>query len=393
MTPSPTSSRGQKPLHTVQVLGSATTETGAHVRSLAEGLVARGVRVTVCSPTGVELRFGFTTSGAGFVPLPVPGQLEAAMTLRTVSADADLVHAHGLRAGLLATIALSGRRGRRVPLVVTWHTRAHPQGVRARLNRLLERRVLRAAEVVLGASSDLVERARRRGARDARLAPVAGLPQSRDRGTIGPRSEGTRVPRLPPPREARAELGALERPLVFAMGRMEPHQGHDVLLTAARAWRRLDPQPLVVIAGEGSERAALQERVETEALPVQLLDSDSAASVSTARGVLAAADVAVLPARWAARSPFAQEALHAGVPLVATDVGGVHELVGPAAELVPYGDPDALAAAVEALLANPARRAQLTQQGRARAATWPTEDGTVNQVLGVYDELAQTNGR
>lgn len=382
------SPHSQEPLHAVQVLGGAA-ETATHVRSLAEGLVARGVRVTVCAPASAELRFGFTAVGAVFVPMPCQSQPDAAVTLRAVSANADLVHAHGLRAGLLATVATCGRR-REIPLVVTWHTRAHPQGVKARLNRLLERRVLRAARVVLGVSSDLVERARRRGARDARLAPVATLPGRRcgsgtDEGSRALPADGDEL------RKIRAELGAVERPLIFAMGRLEAHQGHDVLLTATRAWRQLNPPPLVVIAGEGSQRAALQGRVEAEGLPVRLLDGASS-SVEVLE-MLAASDVAVLPARWTARSAFAQEALHAGVPLVATSVGGVPELVGDAAVLVPYGDADALALAVGALLADPARRAGLAAEGRLRAATWPTEDGAVTQVLGVYDELAEAGGR
>jgi glycosyltransferase involved in cell wall biosynthesis len=105
--------------------------------------------------------------------------------------------------------------------------------------------------------------------------------------------------------------------------------------------------------------------------------------------LLAAADAVVLPSRWEARALIAQEALHAGVPLVATAVGGTPELVGDAAVLVPYGDAAALADAVTGLLGDPARRTALTAAGRAQAATWPTEDDTVAQVLSVYDELAQ----
>jgi glycosyltransferase involved in cell wall biosynthesis len=105
--------------------------------------------------------------------------------------------------------------------------------------------------------------------------------------------------------------------------------------------------------------------------------------------LLAAADVALLPSSWESRSVLAQEALHARVPLVATDVGGMPELVGDAAELVPYGDPDALAEAVVRLLGDPERRELLKERGVRQAATWPSEDDTVAQVLSVYDELTQ----
>lgn len=103
--------------------------------------------------------------------------------------------------------------------------------------------------------------------------------------------------------------------------------------------------------------------------------------------LLAAADLAVLPSRWEARSLLAQEALRAGVPLVATAVGGVPELVGDAGVLVPYGDAAALATAVADLLSDPARRSGLAAAGRAQAATWPSEDDTVAQILSIYDEL------
>lgn len=105
--------------------------------------------------------------------------------------------------------------------------------------------------------------------------------------------------------------------------------------------------------------------------------------------LLAAADLALLPSRWESRSVLAQEALHARVPLVATAVGGIPELVGDAAELVPYGDAKALADAVVRLLAEPERRQLLRERGVRQAATWPTEDETVAQVLSVYDELTQ----
>ncbi|WP_187282625.1 PucR family transcriptional regulator ligand-binding domain-containing protein, partial [Streptomyces sp. MS191] len=79
---------------------------------------------------------------------------------------------------------------------------------------------------------------------------------------------------------------------------------------------------------------------------------------------VAAADVAVLPSRWEARSLLAQEALRLGVPLVATAVGGVPELVGDAAELVPWGDARALAEAVRRLLEDVDRRMDLAAAGR-----------------------------
>ncbi|MGW5615892.1 glycosyltransferase family 4 protein [Streptomyces sp. NPDC003877] len=375
MTPvSSHSPPGQSPLRTVQVLGGGNAASSAHVRSLAAGLVARGVKVTVCAPFEADRAYDFSGVGADHVHVPRSSDPVSVAALRAACADADLVHAHGLHASFRTVLALSGRRVR-TPLVVTWHDRAHADGARAHLLRVLERRVVKAATVVLGTSSALVDRARLTGARDARLAAVT-LP--------GPRRpvEPDDPDRMRP--KVRAELGAIGRPLLMAVGSLERHRGYDVLLDAARVWRRLDPVPLVVIAGEGPLRGELQERIESEGLPVRLIGRRDDIT-----DLLAAADLALLPSRWEARSVLAQEALHARVPLVATDVGGIPELVGDAAELVPSGDARALATCVVRLLGDPERRAQLQDKGVRQAATWPTEDETVAQVLSVYDELTR----
>ncbi|MBV7695239.1 glycosyltransferase family 4 protein [Streptomyces sp. TRM70350] len=373
MTPvSSHSPHGQSPLRTVQVLGGGNAGSSAHVRSLAAGLAARGVRVTVCAPVEADRTYDFSGAGAEHVHVPRSSDPGSVAALRAACTGADLVHAHGLHASFRAALALAGRH---TPLIVTWHNRAHAQGARAHFLRVLERRVVRAAAVVLGTTSDLVDCARKAGARDARLAAVA-LPGRRT--SAEPDEPDLARPKI------RAELGAIGRPLLMAVGSLDPQRGYDVLLDAARAWRGLDPVPLVAVAGEGPLRAVLQRRIEEEGLPVRLIGRRDDVGE-----LLAAADLALLPSRWEPRSVLAQEALHARVPLVATAVGGVPELVGDAAELVPPEDAEAFAAAVVRLLGDPERRELLREKGLRQAATWPTEDETVAQVLSVYDELTQ----
>ncbi|MEU5660812.1 glycosyltransferase family 4 protein [Streptomyces sp. NPDC047737] len=349
-------------LRTVQVLGGGAGSS-AHVSSLAAGLIARGVQVTVCAPAGTGRAHGLPATGALFVAVPRRSDPAALAALRTACTGADIVHAHGLHAALRAGLALSGRG---TPLVVTWHTSADVEGARARLQRMLERRAARAAAVVLGTSWDLVDRARRRGARDARLAPApvpAGrLPGAADDGKL------------------RAELGAVGRPLLVSVAQPD----HGVLLDAAREWQALDPAPLLVVAGEGPEAGALRSRAVEEGLPVAFTDArDGFAEL------LSTADLALVAGRGAAGPSLAQEALRLGVPVVATRSDGLPELVGDAADLVAYGDAPALSGAVAQLLADPGRRARLADAGRAQAAGWPTEEDTIAHVLSVYDELAQ----
>ncbi|MFF4653435.1 glycosyltransferase family 4 protein [Streptomyces sp. NPDC001380] len=383
-----TSARGAAPapepgqLHTVLVVAASTGGVGAHVRSLAQGLVAHGLKVTVCGPAATDPLFGFSETGARFHPVEItpssgPRSDAAAIgELRRAFTGAGVVHAHGLRAGLLSDLALrtAGRvPGMRpqTPLVVTVHHALLGTGMERRLMRLMERRVARAADLLLGASSDLVARARELGAGDARLGPVAAPP-------------------LPAPTLDRAAARAAlpgadgDRPVVLAVGRLAPQKGFDLLLDASREFTGPGPRPLVLIAGEGPEGAALRDRAEAEGLPVRLLGHRT-----DVPDLLAAADVVVISSCWEARPLVAQEALRAGVPLVATAVGGLPELVGDAAVLVPHGDPRALGRAVADLLADAPRRALLAEQGRAQSETWPDEAATVAQVLSVYDELVQ----
>ena len=357
-----------------EVLATSTGGVGTHVRAVLPALAAAGADVRVCGPAPTEALFGFTAAGAAFAPVGISAGLapaadaRAVAALRRATAGADLVHAHGLRAGLVAAAARRlGDRSR--PLVLTLHN-ALPEGggPLRRVLRLAERATVRGADVVLAASGDLAENAWRQGARDVRVAPVSAPP-------------------LPPPSrtaaDVRAELGLADgRPLVVAVGRLHPQKGYDVLLDAAARWAAEPRPPLVAVAGDGPLEAELAARIAAERLPVVLLGRRTDVA-----DLLAAADLAVLPSVWEARSLTAQEALRAGTPLVATRTGGLPGLLGDAAELVPVGDAAALADAVTGLLADPARAEALAAAGTAQAATWPDEAATARQLVALYREL------
>jgi glycosyltransferase involved in cell wall biosynthesis len=360
------------------VMGSSTGGVGQHVRSVVTRLPACDIGVDVYGPRDADELFGFSVLGAGFspvdigvVPRPLP-DVRAIRTLRRQLVDADhrydVVHAHGLRAAALTGLALGRRRPSRVPLVATWHNAVLARGWRRYLLAALERIAATRADLTLGASADLVDRARDMGAAQAVLAPVAAP---------------TMLPASRTPTAVRAELGCGDRPLIIAIGRLAPQKRYDVLLAAAHHWRNRNPQPLVAIAGDGPLRGELQAAARTHDLPVLFLGRRS-----DVPDLLSAADIAVLTSDWEARALVAQEALRAGVPLVATAVGGVPELVDGAAVLVPPGDPAAVARAVTALLDDPGRRSVLAKQGLARAASWPNEDEVVVALVSHYRRLA-----
>ncbi|MDP9795895.1 glycosyltransferase involved in cell wall biosynthesis [Catenuloplanes nepalensis] len=352
------------------VLASSTGGVGQHVASLVRGLTAAGITVTVCGPDATERLFHFSELGARFVPVeipanPAPSDARAVSALRTALAatDVDVVHAHGLRAGFVATLARP-----RQPLVVTWHNAMLAGGLRGRVAQLLERAVAAAARITLGASEDLVDRARAVGARDARLGPVAAP-------ALGP-ARRTRA-------AVRAEFGVgPDTPLILSVGRLHPQKRYDVLVAAAGRWRERRPTPVVLIAGTGPSYLPLAASISAAHAPVTLLGHRTDVA-----DLLAGADLAVVTSDWEARQLFAQEALQAGLPLVATAVGGLPGLVGDAAVLVPAGDVDAVDAAVRRLLDDPDLRRDLGTRARTHAAAWPTEADTVEAVRAVYAEL------
>jgi glycosyltransferase involved in cell wall biosynthesis len=361
-----------------EVLATSAGGVGTHVRSILPALQEAGASVRVCGAPATEELFGFSASGAEFVPVGISAGLapvadaRAVLQLRRAIAGADLVHAHGLRAGLVAAAARLRAGGGRPPLVLTLHNALLEDG--GRLHGVLEaveRVTIRGADLVLAVSSDLAANARKAGALDVRVTPAFAPP---------------RPPAVRSRAEVRAELGLADgRPLVVALGRLHPQKGYDVLLDAVAGWAsdpRLPTTPLVAIAGDGPLRADLATRIAAERLPVRLLGRrDDVADL------LAAADVCVLPSRWEGTPFTAQEALRAGTPLVSTRAGGLPELVGGGAALVPVGDAPALSAALIDVLTDPDRAAALAERGRAQAASWPDEATAARRLVAVYREL------
>jgi glycosyltransferase involved in cell wall biosynthesis len=236
--------------------------------------------------------------------------------------------------------------------------------------RVLELIVARNAASVLCVSADLEDRMRAAGARRVGHAVVPAVPIS----PAGDVSAETRA-------AIRAEFGAGSgQALVLAVGRLAAQKGFGLLLDAAARWADLEPEPLLVIAGEGPLAAELQSRAASLGLTVRFTGQRS-----DVPALLAAADVFVLPSLWEGQSLVLQEALRAGVPIVATRVGGNPELTGEdAAILVPPGDVLRLADAVRTVLGDHAQATRLGEAAADRAAALPHEEEAVAAALAEY---------
>lgn len=161
-------------------------------------------------------------------------------------------------------------------------------------------------------------------------------------------------PVAPPTRPAR---------FVYA-GRLVPEKGLDVLLTAALD---LPPGSTIDVYGSGRAEASIRRRVTAARLPVRLHGFVAGVAMTDA---YAGATAAVLPALWYENCPMSVlEAAACGLPVVASRIGGIPELLsdGRTGLLVRPGEPRALAAAMRALAADPSYARRLGAAARAYA--------------------------
>ena len=171
-------------------------------------------------------------------------------------------------------------------------------------------------------------------------------------------------------RASRKALGLPEEGLVVGtVTRLMPSKGNQYLVEAAR--KVLDGQLDVhfCIVGEGE----LQGELETQARELHVTDRlRFPGFIRDVAGAFAAFDVVVFPSLWEGTPLTAFEALAAGRPIVASDADGLADILHADrdAVVVPKRDSDALAAAIVALLRDPARRAQLAREARATGAAY-----------------------
>ncbi len=326
----------------VAELGSGGAET--MVDDLARGLTAAGDEVTVVSNGGWRADL-LAADGIATLTVPLRARdprslLRAVLGIRRElrRRPVDVVHAHNVRAALAARLGLV-RVGRRPRLVCTVHGLAdddYPQAA-----RLLGR----CADVVVAVSSDVRDRLVGAGLDGGRVQVV-------ENATAGV---------APPERAvARRELGLdPDRPVVLCVARLAAPKRHDLLVDA---WSLLPGDAQLLVAGDGPERAGVARRVTDAGL------ADRVTLLGDRRDVdrlLGASDVLVLASDREGLPVSVLEAMSAGVPVVASAVGGLRTLDAATVELVAPGSASELARGVARVLDDPVRREAMRRAGRA----------------------------
>ena len=287
----------------------------------------------------------------------------------------DVLHSHKFGSNVWAAVIAPLCR---VPVFVahehTWSFQGQP------VRRFLDRRLIaRASSAFLAVS----EADRRKMIEVEHIDPAAVrvVPNGID---ALPEGAGAKV---------RAELGLeAEDQVVGAVAVLRAQKGLEVLVRAAADLAGEFPRLRVVVAGEGPERPAL------EALAGELGIADRLMLLgvrSDIPDVLAALDVAA-SSSWFEGSPLAMlEYMDAGLPIAATWVGGVPDLIEDRRDglLVEPGDPKALAAAIAELLRDPERAAAMGRRARERRRSEFDLAATIRRLEHLYEELAAGRSR
>ncbi len=178
--------------------------------------------------------------------------------------------------------------------------------------------------------------------------------------------------------------------IVLAAGRLSPEKGFGVLVEAAATILRDDPSAGVAIFGEGVLRPDLERRIAELGLTGRVVMPGFTSQLDS---LIAAADIVVLPSFTEGLPNVALEASAAGVPVVATAVGGTPEVIADRETgfLVPPGESEILAAKVSELLRDGSLRRQFGDAGRTRMQDLFTFASQADAYLKLFDELLHTS--
>lgn len=364
-------------------IGGAETNLQALIAPLREF----GVEASVVTRQFTGMSLTDRVAGAPVCRLPVPGgQVQASLTfvgralwlLMRARPIPDVLHAHELRSPTLAAVCVKlvlrrpvvahVLRGGLLGDVAVLHA--------APLGRLRMRIFTCLVDQFVAVSEESRGELLAAGVPDARITPISyGVDTARFRPADSREREYHR--RL---------LDLHGRQVVLALARLVPEKGFTYLLAAWPAVKAALPEALLVIAGDGSERAALMRQAEH--LSGVRFDGEQRDPLP----YLQSADCFVLPSFTEGQPISLLEALATGLPCVATDIGGISEalLGGRLGTLVPPGDAVRLAEALIRVLAmDDDARAALAAAARQEIEACHTVQKNAAALRQLYDRVTR----
>ena len=342
---------GRNAVDLLLVLEATIGGTRRHLRDLATGLAARGMRVHVAYSVGRDPDFArdvvlFKECGIGCTEIPMRRGLSPFHDLAAVVRLRRLIrrlrpaalHLHSTKAGLVGRLAAIGTG---VRVLYSPHCFAFEMDSLLRpLYRLAERALAPLTDILVAVCESEAAAARAVGYRPGRIRVVHnGVEAS-------------------PPTPANRKDGS-----IAFIGRNCRQKGVDVMLEAFKRLKRIQPDARLTVMSDLDDglRAAFAS-AGAEVLPF--------GTASDAAALLFRASILAMPSRWEAFPYLMLEALAAGVAVVASDVGGVGECITDHENglLVPPNDPGELAMALQELLVSDQLRRRLAAAGAQSAA-------------------------
>lgn len=177
-----------------------------------------------------------------------------------------------------------------------------------------------------------------------------------------------------------------ESKILLTMGRFSPEKGMDVLIDAFSLLKGQVEEAHLVLLGDGQERLALEGRTQAVGLEPCI---HFIGFTETPGDFLAEADVFVLPSRSEGLPNAVLEAMALGIPVVATEVGGVPEVIedGVSGHLVPPNQPEALAQGLAEVLSDPDLRQRFVREGRRRVEESFSIEARISGLKRIYEEV------
>jgi glycosyltransferase involved in cell wall biosynthesis len=362
----------------LQVLQPLDGGVARHVSDLTRGLRARGWAVEVAASADCTVLPELEAVHVPVHRLEIPrapgrADLSAALELRRLDhrRGFDIIHAHSSKAGAVVRVVMRPR----ARVVYTPHCFAFASEEFGRAGRVAARLIEQGLVPRTGA-----------------LVAVSRWEARKARGLLGATARTTVIPNGTGPCQATLvdrELAAWkgDGPLAALVSKLRPQKDPLALVRAAAALeRRGELSGRVALVGDGELEGAVRSEIErlgvTERVRLFPYRGESEA-------YLQAIDLLVVPSRWESLPIGVIEAMACGVPVLATAVGGLPELVrdGETGRLVPAGNPRALESELARLLANPDERARLGSAGRGRAQARFSIDGMVDATAALYRRL------
>lgn len=355
----------------------------AHIRQVSQLLAKDGHQVLLAGPGNVISPTPGAVAGAclrtyqiDIGARPSGADLKALRQLKQLAATAQVIHAHGLRAGALAVLAVKRLPAAKRPrVVVTLHNLPVGSAPTRLVGKALHLVVVKGADYVLTVSPDLLEKAKQLGLKAGEIAvvpaPARGCmdhvaqpeisqdsAQSLDAGSGVDSGSGY---------GASSDTDCDAAPCLLTIARLAPQKGLGLLLEAATLIKQRGIDFTWLVAGDGPLKAQLNQQIDDAALPVKLLGRREDIGA-----LLSQADVVVQTSYWEGQPLTLREAIQAGRAIVATDVGGsAYTLAGCGQLVEPQAGP--LADAVVAIISDPKRRETLEAASRDAVAKIPGE--------------------